>query len=43
MKLNNEHITLYDAWYYSDNLSIDKFRSSIIKDFYTCIIEMFLK
>ena len=33
MKLNNEPITLYDAWYYNDNLSRDKWRSSIIKEF----------
>ena len=33
MKLNNEHITLYDECYYNDNLSRDKWRTSIIKGF----------
>ena len=33
MKLNNEPITLYYSWYYNDNLSRDKWRSSIIKEF----------
>ena len=33
MKINNEPITLYDEWYYSDNISRDKWRSSIIKEF----------
>ena len=33
MKLNNEPITLYDAWYYNDNISGDKSRSSFIKEF----------
>ena len=33
MKINNEPITLYDVWCYNDNLSRDKWRSSIIKEF----------
>ena len=33
MKLNNEPITLYDSWYYNDNIYRDKLRISIIKEF----------
>ena len=33
MKLNNEPITLYDEWYYNDNISRYKRRSSMIKEF----------
>ena len=43
MEINNEPITLYDAWYYNDNLSRDKWKSSIIKELYTCIREICLK